>query len=110
LLTEEQKLKIIEDLNKNGGYKVNFSLFDAGNTYVRTGKAVITARDPAGNYKGFIALGEDPELGKKYVVQETELSKIPGLELDKVTFGVTRYSLGKPVDSEEDINDKYWTG
>ena len=95
-LTEEQKLKIMEDLNKEDGYVATFEMTspDTDYTYYQKGNAVVTSRDPMGNYKGFIALGDNPVLGHKYQIEETELTKIPGLELEKVIFGVTRYSHG----------------
>lgn len=98
-LTEEQKLSIMEDLNRNGGYKATFALdsIDGSYSYHQVGDAVITSRDPVGKYKGFIALGENPELNHNYQVEETNLTEIPGLELESVTFSVTRYSMGSKL-------------
>ncbi len=108
LLTEEQKLTIMENLNKDGGYKATFSMDLADDTdpeyaYHQVDSAVITNRDPAGNYKGFVALGENPELKHQYTVQETAVTEIPGLILDTVTFGVTRYSMGQQVNDEDKL-------
>ena len=109
-LTEEQKLTIIEELNKKGSYQATFMLdspdpddsFKDGQGYTAEIKsAYITSRDPAGKYKGFVALGDNPELGHNYQVEETFTTEIPGLELEEVTFGVTRYSMGKEWDTME---------
>lgn len=109
-LTEEQKLTIMEELNKNGGYQATFMLdspdpddsFKDGQGFEEEIKsAYITSRDPAGKYKGFVALGDNPELGHNYKVEETFTTEIPGLELEEVTFGVTRYSMGKEWDTLE---------
>ena len=107
LLTEVQKLTIMADLNKNGGYKATFTMdptaadISDGYTYHQEDSAVITARDPAGNYKGFIALGDNPKLDHNYQIEETALTPIPGLELDSVTFGVVRYSMGSAVPGDD---------
>ena len=51
LLTEVQKLTIMEELNKNGGYKATFTMdptaadISNGYTYHQEDSAVITARD-----------------------------------------------------------------
>lgn len=103
-LTEEQKLTIMNNLNANGGYQATFTLDspDEGYTYEQTKSAVVTSRDPKGNYKGFVALGDNPELGHNYQIEEVGLTEIPGLELVNVTIGVTRYSLGQSLN--DDLN------
>ena len=104
-LTEEQKLTIMEDLNTSGGYKASFALTspDEGYEFLQEGDAIITNRDPAGKYKGFIALGDNPELEHSYQIEETATSAIPGLELESVTFGVTRYQAGQELDDDLEV-------
>jgi len=102
-LTTEQKLKIIDDLNKNGSYKASFHLasvdaVDEKGTIDALGDIPITHRDPTGKYTGYLSLGENPPTGHTYTVEEIATTPIVGLELDKVSFTTTRYSLGKVVE------------
>jgi len=109
LLTEEQKLKIMEDLRAtaDGGYKATFELDTPDANYpvpeenyppLETKSAIVTSRDPYGNYTGFVALGENPILGYNYQIEETDTTEIVGLELNSVTFEVTRYRMGQLYD------------
>ncbi len=104
-LTAEQKLKIIEDLNKStgGSYKASFHLYtkDGGATYSVMGDVPITHRDPTGEYTGYLSLGENPPLGNDYYVEETGITDIIGLELDTVTFSTTLYKYGEENKPEE---------
>lgn len=102
-LTTEQKLKIIEDLNRNGSYKASFDLtsvevVDENGKYGASGNIPITHRDPTGKYTGYLSLGENPPTGHTYTVEETATTPIVGLELEKVSFTTTRYSLGKVIE------------
>ena len=62
-ITEEQKLKIIEDLNKTESYHASFNLKsknpidEQGNYYNVNGTIPITHRDPTGKYTGYISIG-----------------------------------------------------
>lgn len=96
-LTEEQKLNIMTDLNSKGGYKADFTLtsVDANYTYNDTATATITARDPAGNYKGYAGMGDKLQINHNLQLQETDPSSIVGLELDTVTFDTTTYCGGQ---------------
>lgn len=95
-LTEEQKLNIMTDLNSKGGYKADFTLtsVDTNYTYNDTATATITARDPAGNYKGYAGMGDKLQINHNLQLQETDTSSIVGLELDTVRFDITRYVNG----------------
>lgn len=110
LLTEEQKLNIMNYLTTAplNGYQSDFILTssDEGYTYSESGNTQITQRDPAGNYKAFVALGENPELGHKYIVEEVGNTDIPGLELDSVTFQIQLYEDGKKW-NDEPIKSEY---
>lgn len=102
-LTEEQKLNIMTDLNSNGGYQADFSLIsvDADYNYTDTGEAIITTRDPAGNYKGYVGMGSMLQINHNLQVQETDTSTIVGLELDTVKFDITRYVGGAAQPTEQ---------
>ena len=95
-LTQEQKLKLIENLAASGGYTATFQLtcVDDGSYTFAPGNAVITQRDPAGNYTGYISLGDNPQAEHQYVVEETYTTPLVGLELDSVTLTTTTYSYG----------------
>lgn len=97
-LTEEQKLSLMDYFSTltPKGYETEFELTspDIGYSYSETKKSYITQRDPAGNYKSYVALGENPTLGYNFVVEETKYTEIPGLELSTVTFQVQLYSGG----------------
>lgn len=103
-LTEEQKLKIIDDLNASSdkGYKTSF-LIDTKDKYYRSDvEILITGRSPDGRYVGYVSPDDDPDLGHAYYVREKDQSNIPGLQLSKVTIGVTRYRYGeKDFEPEE---------
>ena len=98
-LTAEQKLKIIQDLTASeegtGSYKANFHLYDIDpdHSYSEVDSILVTHRDPAGKYTGFLSLGNNPELGHMYTVEETSTTPIVGLTLSKVTFKTTMYNF-----------------
>lgn len=98
-LTEEQKLSLMDYFStlSPAGYTTDFLLYspDADYDYSETKSAVITQRDPSGNYQSFVALGNNPELGHQYIVEETNITSIPGLELSEVVFKVQLYKSGK---------------
>lgn len=100
LLTTVQKLELISGLAD--GYHADFSLQLKGkqrdDAPVSTAK--VTAPDPKGQYTGFVALGENPEVGPTYVVEETKTTELVGLELDYVTFETILYSYGKGTELE----------
>ncbi|MBR6506763.1 MAG: hypothetical protein IKT37_04085 [Clostridia bacterium] len=104
LLTEEQKLNLMNLLITTDpymGYKSEFKLYSTDTTgydYSELGYTYITQRDPSGNYKAFVALGQNPELGHTYQVQEMGNTAIPGLELDSVKFQVQLYEAGQKWD------------
>lgn len=102
-VTPEQRLEIITALRETGGYKAHFKLYsdDPDYSYSADDEAVITNRDPMGYYTGYVSLGDDPELNHDYVVQETDLTDIPGLELYKVYFKTVLYSHGAASDPVE---------
>lgn len=95
LLTTVQKLELISGLAD--GYHADFSLQfkDEKRDDAHTSTAKVTAPDPKGQYTGFVALGENPEVGPRYVVEETETTDLVGLELDYVTFETTLYTFGE---------------
>lgn len=97
-LSEEQKndlMKYFRELTP-AGYETQFKLFstDEDYKYSQTKNTYITQRDPSGNYKAFVALGDNPELGHKYQLQELDVTPIPGLVLNEVKFQVQLYKLG----------------
>lgn len=102
LLSEEQKLNLMNYFNTLNpqGYESQFRLYspDTGYTYDEIGETYVTHRDPSGNYKAFVALGENPELGHTYIIEETQNTIIPGLELDSVRFQVQLYQAGQKWD------------
>ena len=106
-VTPEQRLEIITALRETGGYKSHFKLYsdDPGYNYSADDEAVITDRDPMGYYTGFVSLGDDPKLDQNYVVQETDLTDIPGLELYKVYFKTVLYRYGAAMTPEEIFYD-----
>ena len=107
-MTEEQKLTLMNKLkDKNGGYNVDFVLTSddktkpGGVSFVpEEGTVTITNRDPAGKYKGYLALGENPPLDNNYFVEELKPTDPEGLILDKVVFSIYRYAMGKSVEDE----------
>ncbi|MBR2915139.1 MAG: InlB B-repeat-containing protein [Clostridia bacterium] len=102
LLSEEQKLNLMNYFNTLNpqGYESQFRLYspDTGYNYDEIGETYVTHRDPSGNYKAFVALGENPELGHTYIIEETQNTIIPGLELDSVRFQVQLYQAGQKWD------------
>lgn len=110
LLTEEQKLNLMNYFNSlpslglqdKAGYQTDFNLSNydksSGYNYSEDNYTYITERDPSGNYQSFIALGNNPELGHEYVVEEKNMTQIPGLELSGVTFRVQLYKSGQKYD------------
>ena len=104
-VTPEQRLEIITALRETGGYNAHFKLYsdDPGYSYSADDEAVITDRDPMGYYTGFVSLGDDPKLNHNYVVQETDLTDMPGLELYKVYFKTVLYSYGAASDPVEKL-------
>lgn len=101
-LTIEQKLSIIEDLKKTeGGYKAEFqtTVLDGGAyMFDVTGSALITERDPAGNYTGYYSMEERPEVDHTYRFQELDPTPIPGLKLVQKTYQATMYQNGVALD------------
>lgn len=108
-LSEEQKndlMKYFEDLTP-AGYKTQFELFSVEDSYdySQTKSTYITQRDPLGNYKAYVALGDNPKLGYYYQVKESDITDIPGLELSKVRFQVQLYESGVKY---EDLKLSYY--
>lgn len=100
-MTEEQKLTLLEKLNAKGGYKSEFILTSDNEKFkTETGEAFITKRDPAGNLKSYVALGENPPLNSNYTVEEVRPMELEGLVLKAVDIGVLRYYMG---DTLEDV-------
>ena len=101
-LSEEQKNDLMKYFNTltPAGYQSQFKLFsqDGSYSYSETGNTYITQRDPSGNYQAFVALGENPEIGHTYCVEETGMTEIPGLELESVEFRVQLYKAGQKFD------------
>lgn len=96
-MTEEQKLKLMGEIEARGGYEANFTLqarAGENSTYNASDKAVITKRDPAGKYTGYISLGENPPRNTTYTVEETSTTVLPGLVLDQVKIETTMYKYG----------------
>ena len=112
-MTTVQKLNLINSLGD--GYHADFSLRLKGQQKSEDDPETdikITMPDPKNNYTGFAAMGEDPEINKTYVVEETATTDLVGLKLDHVTFETTLYSYGKGnkldpsgYDSEEIAGD-----
>lgn len=105
-LTEEQKLNIMNDVRAKGGYQSLFHLDSVvaanGEAYHAEGLTVITQRDPAGEYTGYISLGDNPKAdGTTYTVEEKEVTELPGLILDTVTFKTIRYKYGETMEPDE---------
>ncbi|MBR6806881.1 MAG: hypothetical protein IKM46_00730 [Clostridia bacterium] len=102
-LTEEQKLNIMQDMvdSADKGYKADFELCsgDAEYNFRETGSALVTNRDPMGNYKAFVSIGDNPEIGHTYIIEETDTTQIPGLKLSEVTFKVQLYARGQAIGS-----------
>lgn len=113
LLTEEQKLEIFAGLTANGGtgYQANFELkpVDQQSMAQNTATAVIPGRDPNGTYKGFVAMGANPDLNRLFVLEETSTSQLPGLELESVIIGIQRYSMGNPLTDDNDVHPEDYT-
>ncbi|MBR4076999.1 MAG: hypothetical protein IKK17_00165 [Oscillospiraceae bacterium] len=113
LLTEEQKLEIFAGLTANGGtgYQANFELkpVDQESMAQNTATAVIPGRDPNGTYKGFVAMGANPDLNRPFVLEETSTSQLPGLELESVIIGIQRYSMGNPLTDDKDVHPEDYT-
>lgn len=102
LLTAGQKLELMNEVSSNGGYKADFRLYATDNTYNTTGQAVITQIDPVGQCKGYISIGENPEINHSYVIQETKTTPLKGLVLDSVEFKTVRYQYGKGTEPSVD--------
>lgn len=113
LLTEEQKLEIFAGLTANGGtgYQANFELkpVDQQPLEQNTATAVIPGRDPNGTYKGFVAMGANPDLNRPFVLEETSTSQLPGLELESVVIGIQRYSMGNPLVNDTSVHPEDYT-
>ena len=103
-LTIEQKLSIIENLPD--GYKADFrtTVVDGGAyTFDVTDSALITERDPAGNYTGYYSMVERPEIDHTYRMEELAPTEIPGLVLVEKKYTATMYEKGvalKPYNSD----------
>lgn len=119
-MTEEQKLNLLAELNANGGYRTDFILTSDNEAFVQEqGTTYITNRDPAGRYKAYIALGNNPPLGNNYFIEEVRPQDPKGLVLSRVEFSVYRYSMGATIEDkpvlvsydvlEADIHDKLIT-
>ena len=107
-LTEEQKLGLMDYFNSatataDKGYQATMFLEavtesgekDSSYDYTQTSTTSIVARDPAGNYKSYIAMGETMLLNHHYQLTETAAEEIPGLVLTKVTISGQRYRAGE---------------
>lgn len=95
LMTIEQKLELMDSLTE--GYNVDLTVYtDETNSGYVTNTAEITIKnpDPKGNYTGHITPDNNPILGYKYRVQETDVTELTGLELSKVRFDVHGYRYG----------------
>lgn len=136
-MTEEQKLTLMNQLKATGGYKTYFHVYnidDEDYEFSAVENSQITDRDPIGNYKGYRAVGENPELNHTYIVEELKeyddivqallnsgktmdeieemeldenydlIHNLEGLELDHVSIEVTRYSQGNKINDEYTIN------
>lgn len=102
-MTEMQKLTLLEKLvaSETGGYKATFKLTTTttNTSFIPEEKsALITKRDPAGNLKSFVALGNNPPLGATYVVEEVRPMELEGLVLKAVDIGVLRYYMGDTLE------------
>lgn len=117
-MTEEQKLTLMNNMNSKGGYKSYFDVYnvDEGEyVYYDENYTTITKRDPKGNFTGYVAVGENPELNHKYVVEEMRTTdadpnydienQLLGLELSSVKIEVVRYSQGAEVNEKLQIFD-----
>ena len=117
-MTEEQKLTLMNNMNSKGGYKSYFDVYnvDEGEyVYFDENYTTITSRDPKGNFTGYVAVGENPELNHKYVVEEMRTNdtdpnydlenQLLGLELSSVKIEVVRYSQGAEVNEDLAIFD-----
>ncbi len=115
-MTEEQKLTLMNNLiETQGKYSAEFLLHDENKVYREIGSAVITSRDPAGKYKGFVSLGKDlviqgldgnhQDILEEYWVEETDTTELEGLVLSTVTFKVQRYAMGAKF--EQLIEESY---
>lgn len=101
-LSEEQKTDIMKYFGNltPSGYQTEFELFspDDGYEFSQSKTTYITQRDPAGNYKAFVALGDNPDLGHYYQIEESGITPIPGLKLTNVKFQVQLYESGVKYD------------
>lgn len=109
-LSEEQKndlMKYFEGLTP-AGYKTQFELSSVGDSYAysQIKSTYITQRDPSGNYKAYVALGDNPELEHYYQVEETDITEIPGLKLSSVIFQVQLYESGQKYEDVK-LSDYY---
>jgi hypothetical protein len=94
-MTDEQKLSIIQALEKSGGYQTNVKVEYNGDI-LDTGIASITNRDPKGGYTAYHYFDEEIYLstGKVYQVVETSCTDLPGLRLTNTTYYVYYYKNG----------------
>ncbi len=105
-MTEEQKLTLFDEINLENplGYQSQFQLVKTENgAVVAEASTSITQRDPKGEYKGYVALGDNPDLDVEYQVEELKAEKDPiGLVLEKVEFHITRYKMGEELHEDWD--------
>ena len=113
LLTEEQKLNLIEGRAETDPYTVGFnvsSLETGDYKYVENGTASIIKRSPTGDYVGYYAVESHPKGGYTYKITETSSSTFPGLILDKTTYETTLYRNGMHLTEQELKNEGYTSG
>lgn len=110
-VTDEQKLQLFNNLkaSTSKGYKINYNLFvEDGSNLVEFDEAqmTISQRDPTGAYTGYVAPDSNPELDRTYTIEEQrDMTDLPGLILNNVTFEVKRYRYGLGDTLISDFND-----
>lgn len=105
-MTVEQKLNLIQSLPN--GYQATFTVYsDTPNVYEPESETItIINPDPIGNYGAHTAPDNNPILGYKYRVKETNITELKGLKLGSVTIEVRGYRYGAVAGSNE--FDQVW--